>query len=565
MKIPYYKKLLILKRFLNPLVVILDKMRLLPLMVPFANSILRLGGMEKRFNHKLDYRIFADIFQGQFGEPVQGARKIVFLFMAGAKSRHNLRNMMIARFLQDKGFSPLFLVCDGVFTICNRDRVNRDRNKIPLFCYECHDGYRHMASKTGMPTLYLSNYFDSGNQQLFQQMADRIDALNSLEACESFSFEEVPFGKMTRKSVLYYLTQGEFEGRREEILVYHQYLKSVTKFYLMFKNFLNREPLASHLILNNGELAFDNLAANMFLEQGKTYVTQESFEAPNSWIYKKNGIAIRLRWESEMARFLEHEIIRPEELNLIREMMSKRKSGQNMVYTFNNPENEGKIDFDNHRYVGLFTNFMWDTTILERNTFFDSMREWIQETVRFWQENGSNIRLIIRAHPAEVKLKTAPSARYVRDLIKDLDLGDNIIFFDSTDEVNSYEIISNIEYGIVYASSIGLEIPYHGKPCVVAGDPHYLGQDFVLSPESKSHYFETLKSLNEKSLSFTPPVETLLKYLYFIYHRQVKYLHGFQSGGLSARTLFDIESAMELVEANKPILEEFFQTCIIST
>jgi hypothetical protein len=46
--------------------------------------------------------------------------------------------------------------------------------------------------------------------------------------------------------------------------------------------------------------------------------------------------------------------------------------------------------------------------------------------------------------------------------------------------------------GLVYTSTVGLEMAAMGKPVVVAGATHYRGRGFTLDPENAKTYWETV-------------------------------------------------------------------------
>jgi hypothetical protein len=207
--------------------------------------------------------------------------------------------------------------------------------------------------------------------------------------------------------------------------------------------------------------------------------------------------------------------------------------------------------------VCLFTNFAWDTTVLDRNSIFSSMEDWLLATIDFWKRERPDPVLVIRAHPAEVRLQ-APSARIVRDMVAaHLEPG-RIELVDADEPINSYEIIEAMQYGAVYGSSIGLEIAYAGKPCIVAGQSHYRGLDFVSSPDSVKDYFDVLTTWNRR-VPGPPPRQELLRYLYFLYFDRVKNLAGFENRYREARTAITARNGDDFRRANEPVMATFFR------
>ena len=561
MALPYYKRLLLLKRFTLPVVLAFDRLHLMPLLAPIGNFALRLFGLKKRFSPQMDYRTYGKVFAKAFPE-VDRESHVVFLMMSGVNSRHNFRNMLLAKYLGKKGHHSAFLICNGVFNICIRDRITRDRSAIPFFCTECHGGYDWLGKVTHLPIEKLGDYSDSAIQREFDGIKKAIDGLASIEECKQFAVNNHPIGSIIKKTVLRYLTQGEFRKTDFELDVYKKQLESAALFLLIFARYLEQNPELRYVVLNNGELTFDAIAMELAKGRKIETITQEHFEAPNSWIYKRNGIAIQLKWEEDWPAFRENTVLSEQQMGTVREFMQNRRVGKNMMYKYNDPGAKRFVDrAKDRKLVGLFTNFTWDTTVLDRRSIFDSMNQWLLETIRFWKETDCNATLVVRAHPAEVKLLTSPSAQYVRDIIAGECESENILFIDSTEDVNSYEVIDAMDYGIVYNSSVGLEIAFAGKPCVVAADPHYRGKSFVLSPDSQAEYFGTLTEWNQAIEPVASDSSELYLYLYYFYFHRVKYLQGFHSGGPSTQTFVEERDVATLLDLNATVLDEFYSEC----
>jgi capsule polysaccharide export protein KpsC/LpsZ len=66
------------------------------------------------------------------------------------------------------------------------------------------------------------------------------------------------------------------------------------------------------------------------------------------------------------------------------------------------------------------------------------------------------------------------------------------------DSVNTYDLIALADLGLVYTTTVGLEMAMSGLPVIVAGRTHYRGKGFTQDPESWDAYFSVLdKSLGD--------------------------------------------------------------------
>jgi len=63
------------------------------------------------------------------------------------------------------------------------------------------------------------------------------------------------------------------------------------------------------------------------------------------------------------------------------------------------------------------------------------------------------------------------------------------------EKINTYDILEIADLGLVYTTTVGLEMAMRGIPVIVAGQTHYRDRGFTYDPDSWDVYFETLNSL----------------------------------------------------------------------
>jgi lipid A disaccharide synthetase len=51
------------------------------------------------------------------------------------------------------------------------------------------------------------------------------------------------------------------------------------------------------------------------------------------------------------------------------------------------------------------------------------------------------------------------------------------------EKTNTYDLIAAADLGLVYTTTVGLEIAMSGVPVIVAGETHYRNKGFTLDPE----------------------------------------------------------------------------------
>jgi len=149
-----------------------------------------------------------------------------------------------------------------------------------------------------------------------------------------------------------------------------------------------------------------------------------------------------------------------------------------------------RIGLDDRPVVLLATNVLGDSLTLGRQVFSKTMAEWIEETVAYFV-NRQDVQLVIRVHPGE----SLTHGTSMVDVIK-AKLGDtppHIHLIDPQEKINTYDILKVTDLGLVYTTTVGLEMALRGISVVVAGQTHYRGRGFTLDPDSWDAYFETIE------------------------------------------------------------------------
>lgn len=156
-----------------------------------------------------------------------------------------------------------------------------------------------------------------------------------------------------------------------------------------------------------------------------------------------------------------------------------------------------KIFQDNRRIVLMCPNVAWDSAVLGRDICFNSLVEWVRQTVRFFSTRKDSW-LIIRIHPAETMIGTGqPLADIIQKSCPRLP--DHIRVIGADDTVNTYDLMDICDFGLVYNSTTGLEMAMRGIPVIVTARPHYVGKGFTMDVETPEEYFMVIEQMLPKA------------------------------------------------------------------
>lgn len=553
--IQYLKKIQRYKKWSQPIINFLDRTRLLPLFVPIINWSLRKAKIKRQFQKDLNYRLINKAFKKKINpyKKEQQDKTILVPFLTGGNNIFLLLNFMITHRLQKKGYQSVFLICDKSLPICNNERILKTRQEDKHLCGTCYNPYSFLRKVTGARFLELSNYVvtEAVNKELV-----KVNKLTTLTECRNYSYQDIPFGKIAEKSVLRFFLIGQLSDTEEHVSIYKRFLHSLLFFQSGWANALKQEAInPEFVLLYNGTLSFETYIREFCKTNSINYVTHESYVGHDSWIYKKNDEVMKLNWDEYWDDFKNNpltEVQRKEAIGFIEGLR-----GGKQMYAKLNEKTPLDSRLEGRQFITLFTNLNFDTSVLGRNPVFDSMHEWIDQVIDHWINNKITTVLVIRVHPAELKLISASDDYVAPKISSKIENQNNIILFDAKDKVDSYTLIENMQFGLIYGSTIGMEIAYMGKPCLVAGDAFYKNKPFVTYCNDKRDYFTTLNNILQTPESFMGKKEDVLQFIYFIYFNRVKRLNGIKMDHAKHINTFTFEQAEELEAMNSDILDEF--------
>jgi len=148
-----------------------------------------------------------------------------------------------------------------------------------------------------------------------------------------------------------------------------------------------------------------------------------------------------------------------------------------------------QLALDARPIVLLATNVLGDSLTLGRNIFAASMAEWIRKTVAYFVPRR-DVQLVIRIHPGERLIKGPSVARDIEAAAPGRPSHIHVI--GSAEKVNTYDLMPLAKLGLVYTTTVGLEMAMRGVPVIAAGKTHYRNRGFTIDPQNWDEYFGAL-------------------------------------------------------------------------
>jgi hypothetical protein len=225
----------------------------------------------------------------------------------------------------------------------------------------------------------------------------------------------------------------------------------------------------------------------------------------------------------EMWRARSGQPLSAEQLERMRSLFTARQRGslwENFARLWQDTPAEGgdkarkALGLDERPVVLLATNVLGDSLTLGRQVFSNSMAEWISRTVQYFA-GRPDVQFIIRVHPGEVLTHGLSMGEVVRQVLPKLP--EHIRLIGPKEKVNTYDLVEVTDVGLVYTTTVGMEMAMCGVPVIVSGSTHYRGRGFTYDPDSWVSYFKLLGQILAKPSGYRlsrTQIESAWEYAY---------------------------------------------------
>lgn len=162
-----------------------------------------------------------------------------------------------------------------------------------------------------------------------------------------------------------------------------------------------------------------------------------------------------------------------------------------------------ELNLDERPVVLLATNVLGDSLTLGREIFTQTMEDWLVKTLQYFA-GRPDVQLVIRVHPGEVLIHGQSMLEVIQRVLPKLP--EHIRVIAPTEKINTYDLIAAADVGLIYSTTVGLEMAMCGIPVIVVGDTHFRNRGFTYDPQTWVKYHKLLKAILED-----PPAYKLSK------------------------------------------------------
>lgn len=415
----------------------------------------------------------------------QPSRRVLFFTVRGWFV-HAGTEAVLAKALELRGARVEFFLCGGPLPQCDY-KPGTDPHVTRPLCWRCTGFARRLLDAFELPLSMLDDWIAPGTRQ----RARRLAAAKSRAELERWTYRGLDLQALVRPSVQRSLLRGDVGHDELSEKVLRGFLESAVVMVEAVDALLE-EQTPDVVVMTNGLFFAEAILLARARARGIEAITYERGIPVGSVLFDRNQPAIRFDLDDDWPEVRDRPLGETQSQRLDEYLESRSKGRSGVIELWPTMERERdallqRLELDPTTPLAvLFTNVLWDSAVYGRDVGFDGMFDWVHETIDLFARDPHR-QLVIRVHPAEVRIPMSTSRDRVVDRIRRRfpELPPNVRVVAPEDPASSYTLMDLADAVLVYTSTIGLEAAVRARPVVVAGRTHYRGRGFTLDVETK--------------------------------------------------------------------------------
>lgn len=461
-------------------------------------------------------------------EPLYG-QKVLFTQSFCVYPPCFVHDKLLAIALRLRGFEVTAAFCDGVQKnrecgvfggVWQRQR-NFDEN-----CAYCQERSKKLWAFLPQDKIFrYSAYLSAGDYD----WSERI--LLSLQLGEWVSFVlpgGLELGKWAKDYLVNNYVVADYTLIPEHEALGRCHLKNLLLAYRASERIMNRVK-PNRIISNDSFYGIWKIWEVLAAARGIPFYSHWSGTRRGGWCYAYGAPAMNLDFSVAWPNFSKETLTDVEALRVER-WLTDRAGGEDMILdtaslsSFKNEKFElSQVDPKKPTAL-MLTNTIWDLAALNKEVFTAGMMEWVVDTID-WFAAHPDYQLILKPHPLELHPTIPATRESIAFALKKnrVVIPSNVFVLSPKVALTAYNLMPFCKVGLVFTSTVGMEMAARGFPVITAGRAHYRGYGFTLDPANKMEYFHTLKGVlsrdSEMDTSFAASLaRKYIKFNFFHYY-----------------------------------------------
>jgi hypothetical protein len=452
--------------------------------------IRRVGGRFVRHNEATELRQARALGPAVSASPEPVARVLVLTFRAW--TTHVAFELLVGHELRRRGADCRFVLCGGGLPV---SELGNARREFPRPCADCKRYVVEMLAAAGFDYVTIDDLVSGEEREALS------DAVRAADNPYDVEIEGVRLAPHVVRSVLWVARTGRIANELDRRPEFVEFLESAAIVARAFARLLDAER-PDAIVMVSGLFFAEAIMRELGAQRGIRVVTYDFPGRPGTVFAS----------DSEPASFYEID-----ELWAARGDVPPDTAQRERVYAaLGGRRRDGDAAWSSFRMkappppaeghagprLALFTNVSWDTAVTLRDVGFADMYAWL-DTALEWTLQHDDVRLDIRVHPGELRVRGFESSDSVADYIRErfAHLPERITVYPPESDVDSYALVDQADAVLVYTSTIGLEAAVAGKPVFVAADVHYRDKGFTVDVDGPDDLRRRLERLDEVAIT----------------------------------------------------------------
>jgi len=419
-----------------------------------------------------------------------------FLFNTQYINAYSDLEFLTAAQLQLRGHEVVMLICDGL-PYSEREIVDLPTVK----SYKsCSDRTVRYCKAYGLKYIKINSFLNEKEKRKAQELSQE-----TIENLESYQEDNINLGDFAKRNHSHYF-KGDIKPEGAFEAVYRKAFESASLIATSLTNILSQYK-GYELITANGKFIQSGIPIELIKNTGKSFYTYEVFSQGNGVIVDKDQCSLEQSmtavWED-----LKHSTLSDADREKLYHSFDLQQKSQSSIYDLwdeNRIEDEAAIiallgiDIDK-KIIACYPNVYWDSVHMGVNAVSENLTQWLIDMVDFAASN-ENIQLVIRTHPAEVKVFDIIQSKFtMSDTLHAAfnDLPSNVIIIEPSSDISSYSVARIADANVIWNGTIGLELALRGIKPIVIADAYYSQKGFTTDFLNFKELTTYLLSLKEK-------------------------------------------------------------------
>ena len=411
---------------------------------------------------------------------------------------HGRWEMTILHGLKLRGADVDYVLCDGLYSDCDIhwDALNpRPANA----CGNCQLEQVKLVTSMGIDFHWLGRYLMPDEAREARRWADALAPEELLGA----TYGAWAVGAWIRGSVQSHLRRSELDLADPAVArVVRSYVFSGLVACFALDRLLD-ESDPDVLLVFNGRLSSTRVALELARARGIRTIAHETGNRNETIRLFENGTCLSLEPVRQFWRDWADVPLDAEELEAVTRALARREHGGDLGSAFSPPPRPSAGELERLGLTpgrplwALFTSSD-DETAGEPGweSPFASQPEWVARTIALAARHPE-LDLVVRVHPNTGGRRSKGTNQLLKAEMERLgrDLPPNVRMVAPDDDVSSYSLMNACSVGLVWASTVGVELACKGKHVVVASGNVVGGTSFVTTIADAADYEATVEPL----------------------------------------------------------------------